>query len=105
MHVHISETRFEHEDCVGRWGMTPVQVLEKHGVWDVRAIAAHCVWTTPDDWAILAEHGVSAIHNPCSNLKLGSASPPSSACAGPGSTWHWGATACPPTTPPTSLRT
>ena len=49
-----------------------MQVLEKHGVWDVRAIAAHCVWTTPDDWAILAEHGVSAIHNPCSNLKLGS---------------------------------
>ena len=72
MHVHISETRSEHEDCVGRWGMTPVQVLEKHGVWDVRAIAAHCVWTTPDDWAILAEHGVSAVHNPCSNLKLGS---------------------------------
>ena len=72
MHIHISETKTEHEECVSRWGMTPVQVMEKHGLWDVRAIAAHCVWTTQDDWAIMAEHGVSAIHNPCSNLKLGS---------------------------------
>ena len=72
MHIHISETKTEHEECLGRWGMTPVQVMEKHGLWDVRAIAAHCVWTTQDDWAIMAEHGVSAIHNPCSNLKLGS---------------------------------
>lgn len=72
MHVHVSETRKEHEECLSRWGMTPTQVLEKHGVFDVRAIAAHCVWTTPDDWAILSEKGVSAVHNPCSNLKLGS---------------------------------
>ena len=72
MHIHISETKTEHEECVSRWGMTPVQVMEKHGLWDVRAIAAHCVWTTPEDWAIMAEHGVSAVHNPCSNLKLGS---------------------------------
>ena len=72
MHIHISETKTEHEECLSRWGMTPVQVMEKHGLWDVRAIAAHCVWTTQDDWAIMAEHGVSAIHNPCSNLKLGS---------------------------------
>lgn len=72
MHVHVSETRKEHEECIGRWGMTPVQVLDKHGVFDVRAVAAHCVWTTPDDWAILAGKGASAVHNPCSNLKLGS---------------------------------
>ena len=38
----------------------------------MRAIAAHCVWTTPEDWALLAEKGVSAVHNPVSNLKLGS---------------------------------
>lgn len=72
MHVHISETRSEHEECRKRWGMTPVQVLEQHGIWDSRAIAAHCVWTTPEDWVILSSKGVSAIHNPCSNLKLGS---------------------------------
>ena len=72
MHVHISETRSEHRDCLGRHSLTPIQVLDRYGVWDTRAIAAHCVYTTPEDWAIMAAKGVSAIHNPYSNLKLGS---------------------------------
>ncbi len=82
MHVHISETRAEHEACKARHGgLTPIQTLNQYGVWDVRAIAAHCVWTTPEDWAIMAEKGVSAIHNPMSNLKLGSGIAPVSAMA------------------------
>ena len=73
MHVHISETKKEHEECKGRRdGLTPIQILNQYGVWDTRAIAAHCVWTTPEDWAIMADKGVSCIHNPYSNLKLGS---------------------------------
>ena len=72
MHVHISETRSEHAECIARHGKTPIQVLNDYGVWDTRAIAAHCVWTTPEDWAVMAEKGISAIHNPMSNLKLGS---------------------------------
>lgn len=72
MHVHISETRTEHEACLARHGKTPIQILNDYGVWDGRAIAAHCVWTTPEDWAIMAEKGISAVHNPMSNLKLGS---------------------------------
>lgn len=72
MHVHVSETKSEHEDSLKRWGKTPIQVLSDHGVWDTRAIAAHCVWTTEADWAIMAEKGVTCVHNPVSNLKLGS---------------------------------
>ena len=72
MHVHLSETKREHEECIARYGMTPAALFAKHGVFDGRAIAAHCVWTTPEDWAIMAKHGVSCIHNPASNLKLGS---------------------------------
>ncbi len=73
MHVHLSETQTEHEQCRARHGgKTPAAVLAEHGVFDVRAIAAHCVWTTPEDWAILARKGVTAVHNPMSNLKLGS---------------------------------
>ena len=72
MHVHISETRTEHEECIARHGKTPLQTLNDYGVWDTRSIAAHCVWTTPEDWALMAEKGISAIHNPISNLKLGS---------------------------------
>ena len=74
MHVHISETKKEHEECKARrGGLTPIQVLDRHGVWDgVRSYAAHCVWTEPGDWAIMARKHVSAVHNPVSNLKLGS---------------------------------
>ncbi|MBD5133793.1 MAG: amidohydrolase [Clostridiales bacterium] len=73
MHVHISETEKEHEECKGRrGGLTPIQILDQYGVWDTRAIAAHCVHTTPEDWAIMADKGVSCVHNPYSNLKLGS---------------------------------
>lgn len=81
MHVHVSETRKEHQECLERWGKTPVQVLDQYGVWDTRAIAAHCVWTTPEDWELLAQRGVSAVHNPMSNLKLGSGIAPLPAMA------------------------
>ncbi len=72
MHVHISETQKEHEECLNKYGSTPIQLLNRYGVWDTRAIAAHCVYTTPEDWAIMVQKGVSCVHNPYSNLKLGS---------------------------------
>ena len=72
MHVHVSETRSEHQASMDRHGLTPIQTLNQYGVWDNGGIAAHCVYTTPEDWAIMAEKGVSCVHNPYSNLKLGS---------------------------------
>ncbi len=72
MHVHVSETKKEHEACVAKYGLTPIQLLNQYGVWDTRAIAAHCVYTTPEDWAVMADKGISCVHNPYSNLKLGS---------------------------------
>ena len=72
MHVHVSETKSEHQASLDRHGLTPIQTLNQYGVWDNGGIAAHCVYTTPEDWAIMAEKGVSCVHNPYSNLKLGS---------------------------------
>lgn len=72
MHVHLSETRAEHEACKERHGLTPAQVLDCHHVFDVPAIAAHCVWVEPEDMRLLAKRGVSAVHCPVSNLKLAS---------------------------------
>lgn len=73
MHLHLSETEFEHEECKKKYdGLTPAQVMEKYEVFDVRTIAAHSVFVTENDMEIMAKHKVSAIHNPISNLKLGS---------------------------------
>ena len=72
MHVHVSGAPREHQASLDRHGLTPIQTLNQYGVWDNGGIAAHCVYTTPEDWAIMAEKGVSCVHNPYSNLKLGS---------------------------------
>lgn len=72
MQVHLSETQSEHEACKERYGLTPAQLLDCHHVFDVPTAAAHCVWLEEDDMKLLAKRGVSAVHNPCSNLKLAS---------------------------------
>lgn len=72
MHIHLSETKAEHENCLANYGKTPAALLADYGVFDTRTIAAHCVWTSEADWALMAEKGVTAVHNPVSNLKLGS---------------------------------
>lgn len=72
MHVHLSETRGEHEECVARWGKTPAAVLAENGVFDTRATAAHCVYVTDEDIELLVRKEVTAVHNPISNLKLAS---------------------------------
>ena len=72
MHAHISETASEHQGSLERRGLTPIQALDRCGVWENGGIAAHCVYTTAEDWAIMAAKDVSCVHNPWSNLKLGS---------------------------------
>ena len=72
IHVHISETKTEHDECVARHGLTPAAVLERHGVFLSRVTAAHCVHVTDEDMEIMARHGATAVHNPVSNLKLDS---------------------------------
>ena len=73
IHLHLSETQSEHEECKGRHdGLTPTAYLDSCGVFDVPVNAAHCVWVEPDDIAILAAKGASVSLNPASNMKLAS---------------------------------
>ena len=72
LHVHVSETRREHEECIARHGKTPIAYLADTGILYCGGYAAHCVWCTDDDFKIMAEKGVTLVHNPTSNMKLGS---------------------------------
>lgn len=73
MHVHISETQSEHQNCLKNSGKTPLHRLDQYGVWECgRSLAAHCVWCEEQDFALMAEKNITAVHNPVSNLKLGS---------------------------------
>jgi 5-methylthioadenosine/S-adenosylhomocysteine deaminase len=72
VHVHISETKGEHADCISRHGKTPIALLDSLGVTDAPVMAAHCVWVEDNDIEIMAQKGVSVMSCPGSNLKLGS---------------------------------
>lgn len=72
MHIHLSETEKEHNECIARRGMTPAGYMNACGVFDVPALAAHCVWVSDEDIDLMADKGVTAAHCPVSNLKLGS---------------------------------
>jgi 5-methylthioadenosine/S-adenosylhomocysteine deaminase len=72
IHTHLHETKWEIEDSIDRYGMTPVQRLNKLGIIGPSLMAAHCVHLNEQDMAILAKNKVSIVHNPSSNMKLGS---------------------------------
>lgn len=72
LHVHVSETKREHDECIERHGKTPIAYLADTGLLDYGAYAAHCVWCTDEDFEIMREKGVTLVHNPTSNMKLGS---------------------------------
>lgn len=72
IHMHISETKGEHEACVAEHGKTPIALCESLGLLDVPFLAAHCVHVSDEDMDIMAKKGATALSCPRSNLKLGS---------------------------------
>ncbi len=73
VHVHISETEKEHREAMmRRGGRTPTRFFRDCGLFEVPVTAAHCVYLDEEDRSIFAEKGATAVHNPVSNLKLGS---------------------------------
>ena len=71
IHVHLSESVSEIEQIKEKYGCTPIEMANNNGLFDVPAIAAHCVQVDDQDIAILKEKGVSVVTNPASNMKLG----------------------------------
>ncbi len=86
VHLHLSETESEQEACLRRWGKTPAAALAEAGVFRNRVTAAHCVWVTDEDIALLRQSGAAAIHCPVSNAKLGSGVAPLEKLTGAGVT-------------------
>jgi 5-methylthioadenosine/S-adenosylhomocysteine deaminase len=73
IHIHVSETRKEIEDCMAQHGgMSPVEYLDSLGVLGPDVIAAHTLWISEKDIEILGKRGVTCVHNVNSNLKLAS---------------------------------
>jgi 5-methylthioadenosine/S-adenosylhomocysteine deaminase len=76
VHVHSSETTWEVEESIKRWGARPIEVMAKRGVITDRAVVAHCVWLDDREIEVLAGAGAAVAHCPCSNMKLASGAAP-----------------------------
>lgn len=72
IHIHLSETNKEVEDCIAKHGMRPPAYLDSLGFLGPNVTAAHCVWLEQSEMELLAERGVKALHCPVSNMKLAS---------------------------------
>lgn len=71
-HIHLSETKSEHDACKEKYGKTPARLFYDAGIMDSPAIFAHCVWVEDSDIDLFVEKGATVAHCPASNLKLGS---------------------------------
>jgi 5-methylthioadenosine/S-adenosylhomocysteine deaminase len=71
-HIHLSETKYEFDECLRENKMTPVEYLDKLGILDEKALLVHCVWLTDKDINIIFKRKANVIHCPLSNMKLGS---------------------------------
>ena len=71
LHTHLSETTQEVEDSRRLNGMPIVPWVKKHGLFDAKVLAAHCVHVDDGEIRALKNNNAGVSHNPSSNLKLG----------------------------------
>lgn len=71
-HIHLHETKTEVENSIAEYGCNPLEICRKSGLLDGAATAAHCVWMDGEDIVKMKEYGVIPVHNPSSNMYLGS---------------------------------
>jgi len=71
-HTHLLETKAQRMLAQEKYGCSAVQHLKDIEFLNARTSLAHCVWLNDADIAILAETQSTVVHNPLSNLRLGS---------------------------------
>ncbi|MBD1852392.1 amidohydrolase family protein [Leptolyngbya sp. FACHB-711] len=71
-HTHLLETRAQQLLAQEKYGYSAVQHLKHLGFLTPHTSLAHCVWLDDADIEILSETRSTVVHNPLSNLRLGS---------------------------------
>ena len=72
IHIHMSETQGEVENCLKEYGKRPFAHVESTGLFEHGTMAAHCVHVDDEDIDIIKKHHIRVVHNPGSNMKLAS---------------------------------
>ena len=71
IHIHLNESLTEVENSKQRFGRRPTEVAYDTGILGRNCVAAHCVWLSDTEIALMRETGTQISHNPTSNAKLG----------------------------------
>ena len=71
VHIHLNESLSEVEISKEMFGRRPTEVAYEEGILGPDCIAAHCVWLSDAEIALMRETGTQISHNPSSNAKLG----------------------------------
>ncbi len=71
LHTHVAETRSCAETALELYGCRTVRHLDALGFLGPRTSLAHCVWIDEEEVALIARSGAVAVHNPVSNMVLG----------------------------------
>jgi 5-methylthioadenosine/S-adenosylhomocysteine deaminase len=70
VHIHLSETAREVEDCIAAHGVRPALYLDQLGLLGERTVLAHGVWLDRAELERIAERGATVVTNPVANMKL-----------------------------------
>jgi 5-methylthioadenosine/S-adenosylhomocysteine deaminase len=70
IHLHLSETKREVDECLAETGLRPARYLDSIGFLAKDVIAAHGCWLDPTEIEVLAHTGAKLAHCPISNMKL-----------------------------------
>ncbi len=79
VYTHLAETEKEVNECISRYGMTPLQFLDSLGMFNYGGGGYHCVHVTEEDMDIMKKRNFYVVTNPGSNTKLASGIAPISA--------------------------
>jgi 5-methylthioadenosine/S-adenosylhomocysteine deaminase len=70
VHMHVAESKLSWDNIHDRFGVTPVQYLHHLGVLGPDLLAAHCIWLSEEDVAILADTGTAVSYSPECHMKV-----------------------------------
>ena len=76
VHIHMSETVGEIENCLKEYGKRPFAHVASTGLFENGTLAAHCVHLDDEDIDIIKKYQIRVAHNPGSNMKLASGTAP-----------------------------
>jgi 5-methylthioadenosine/S-adenosylhomocysteine deaminase len=72
MHIHLAETKAQAVMGKKLYGTSLLQHLASLGILAPNLSLAHSIWIEPADIELFAKSGATPVHNPASNLRLGS---------------------------------